>query len=60
MMGRCGKHSWPVWPLSLQKRTSTSVQQVTKQVGLDFKGAYVNLDGGFDSAPNRKYISTRA
>src|SRR2546428_13795476 len=27
-----------------------------KQVGLDLRGAYLNLDGGFDSAHNRKCI----
>src|SRR4029434_8103732 len=29
---------------------------VAKEVGLDLRGAYVNLDGGFDSARNRKMI----
>ena len=33
-----------------------ALKQVAKQVGLDFKGAYVNLNGGFDSAHNRKCI----
>jgi hypothetical protein len=27
-----------------------------KEVGLDLRGAYVNLDGGFDSTRNRKCI----
>jgi hypothetical protein len=29
---------------------------VAKQVSLDLRGAYVNLDGGFDSTHNRKVI----
>jgi len=29
---------------------------VAKEVGLDLRGAYVNLDGGFDSRANRKCI----
>jgi transposase len=29
---------------------------VVKQVGLDLQGAYLNLDGGFDSTHNRKCI----
>ncbi len=33
-----------------------ALQQVAKQVGLDLRGAYLNLDGGFDSAHNRKCI----
>lgn len=33
-----------------------ALQQVTKQVGLDLRGAYRNLDGGFDSITNRKCI----
>ena len=32
------------------------LKQVAKQVGLDLRGAYLNLDGGFDSAHNRKGI----
>ncbi len=38
-------------PKSLQ-----ALKQVAKEVGLDLRGAYLNLDGGFDSAHNRKYI----
>src|SRR6476619_8597254 len=38
-------------PESLQ-----ALKQVAKQVGLDLRGAYLNLDGGFDSAHNRKAI----
>src|SRR5437879_10464737 len=33
-----------------------ALKQVAKQVGLDLRGAYLNLDGGFDSAHNRKRI----
>ncbi len=28
MMGRSGKHSWPVWPISLKPRNSTSVSSM--------------------------------
>ncbi len=28
MMGRSGKHSWPVWPISLQQRHSTAVSSM--------------------------------
>src|SRR5215475_9150183 len=34
----------------------TALKQVAKEVGLDLRGAYVNLDGGFDSSANRKAI----
>jgi hypothetical protein len=33
-----------------------ALKQVAKQVGVDLRGAYLNLDGGFDSAHNRKCI----
>src|SRR5438552_3175596 len=33
-----------------------ALKRVAKEVGLDLKGAYLNLDGGFDSARNRKCI----
>jgi Transposase DDE domain len=33
-----------------------ALKRVAKQVGLDLRGAYLNLDGGFDSIANRKYI----
>src|SRR6266581_4511761 len=33
-----------------------ALKKVAKQVGLDLRGAYLNLDGGFDSAHNRKCI----
>ncbi len=38
-------------PKSLQ-----ALKQVAKEAGLDLRGAYVNLDGGFDSRANRKCI----
>ena len=31
-----------------------ALKQVAKQVGLDLRGADLNLDGGFDSTHNRK------
>src|SRR2546429_787360 len=33
-----------------------ALKQVAEQVGLDLRGAYLNLDGGFDSTHNRKCI----
>src|SRR5215475_2928473 len=30
-----------------------ALKRVAKEVGLDLRGAYLNLDGGFDSAHNR-------
>ena len=33
-----------------------ALKRVAKQVALDVRGAYLNLDGGFDSARNRKCI----
>jgi hypothetical protein len=33
-----------------------ALKQVAKEVGLDLRGAYVNLDGGFDAKRNRKMI----
>ena len=33
-----------------------ALKWIGKQTGLSFKGAYLNLDGGFDSASNRKAI----
>jgi hypothetical protein len=33
-----------------------ALNKVAKEVGLDLRGAYVNLDGGFDSTRNRKCI----
>jgi transposase len=34
-----------------------ALKQVATEVGVDLRGAYLNLDGGFDSAHNRKCIS---
>jgi hypothetical protein len=33
-----------------------ALKKVAKEVGVDLRGAYLNLDGGFDSAHNRKCI----
>src|SRR5262249_53744506 len=33
-----------------------ALKRVAKEVGLDLRGAYVNLDGGFDSRANRNCI----
>src|SRR6266568_7610901 len=33
-----------------------AMKDVAKEVGLDLRGAYCNLDGGFDSAHNHKCI----
>ena len=33
-----------------------ALKKVAKKVGLDLRGASLNLDGGFDSAHNRKCI----
>ena len=33
-----------------------ALKKVAKQVGLGLRGAYLNLDGGFDSTHNRKCI----
>jgi hypothetical protein len=33
-----------------------ALKEVAKEVGLDLRGAYLNLDGGFDSTHNRKCI----
>ena len=33
-----------------------AIKMVAKQVRLDLRGTYVNLDGGFDSKHNRKVI----
>jgi hypothetical protein len=35
-----------------------ALKKVAKKVGLDLKGAYINLDAGFDSTHNRKCIFT--
>lgn len=33
-----------------------ALKKVAKEVGLDLRGAYLNLDGGFDSVQNRTCI----
>src|SRR5262245_37535849 len=33
-----------------------ALKEVAKEVGLDLRGAYLNLDGGFDSRANRRCI----
>ena len=42
--------------MALLPESLKALKRVAKQVGLDLRGAYLNLDGGFDSARNRKYI----
>src|ERR1043166_3506985 len=51
----------PVAPVNetdmvLLPKSLNALKQVAKEVGLDLRGAYVNLDGGFDSRANRKCI----
>ena len=53
--------SLPVAPVNetdmvLLPKGLTALKQVAKEVGLELRGAYVNLDGGFDSRANRKCI----
>jgi hypothetical protein len=33
-----------------------ALKKVAKEIGVDLRGAYLNLDGGFDSARNRQCI----
>ena len=33
-----------------------ALKKVAKEIGVDLRGAYLNLDGGFDSIRNRKCI----
>jgi hypothetical protein len=33
-----------------------ALKKVAKEVGIDLRGAYLNFDGGFDSARNRKCV----
>jgi IS5 family transposase len=40
----------------LTLRGHKALKQVANEVGVDLRGAYVNLDGGFDSIRNRKCI----
>ena len=42
--------------MALLPQSLHALQQVAKQVGLALRGAYFNLDGGFDSKDNRKRI----
>jgi hypothetical protein len=49
----------PVAPLNetdmaLLPKGLQALKKPVKQVGLDLRGAYLSLDGGFDSAHNRK------
>src|SRR5499433_3169217 len=49
----------PVAPVNetdivLLRKGLHALKQVAKEVGVDLRGAYLNLDGGFDSTPNRK------
>ena len=37
-----------------------ALKRVAKMVGLDLRGAYLNLDAGFDSTHNRKCIFNAA
>jgi len=51
----------PVAPVNetdmvLLPRGLKALKHVAKEVGLDLRGASVNLDGGFDSKANRKCI----
>jgi Transposase DDE domain len=51
----------PVAPVNetdmvLLPKSLNALKQVAQEVGLDLRGAYVNLDGGFDSRANRKCI----
>jgi hypothetical protein len=40
----------------LRPESLPALKRVAKQAGLDLRGAYLNLDGGFDSAHNRQCI----
>jgi Transposase DDE domain len=42
--------------MALLPKGLQALKKVAKQVGLDLKDAYLNLDGGFDSKRNRKMI----
>jgi transposase len=42
--------------MGLLPKSLNALKQVAKEVGLDLRGASLNLDGGFDSARNRKCI----
>jgi hypothetical protein len=42
--------------MALLPQSLHALQKVAKQVGLDLRGTYLNLDGGFDSKTNWKCI----
>jgi hypothetical protein len=42
--------------MALLPQSLHALKKVAKQVGLDLRGTYLNLDGGFDSKANRKCI----
>ena len=42
--------------MALLPKGLQALKKLAKQVGLDLRGAYLNLDDGFDSAHNRKCI----
>jgi transposase len=42
--------------MALLPESLKALKKVAKEVSLDLRGAYLNLDGGFDSAHNRKRI----
>jgi Transposase DDE domain len=42
--------------MALLPQSLHALKKVAKQVGLALRGAYLNLDGGFDSKDNRKMI----
>jgi Transposase DDE domain len=42
--------------MALLPKGLQALKKLAKQVGLDLRGTYLNLDGGFDSAHNRKCI----
>jgi IS5 family transposase len=42
--------------MALLPKGLKTLKQVAKEVGLDLRGAYLSLDGGFDSTRNRKMI----
>ena len=46
--------------MALLPQSLHALKKVAKQVGLDFRGTYLNLDGGFDSKANRKCIFNTA
>ena len=42
--------------MTLLPQSLHALKKAAKQVGLDLRGTYLNLDGGFDSKANRKCI----